>query len=504
MTLVDLLLHGAAYLQISVSGGPATTAASLASSALGSVRRASQESASVMVPMATTANTVGAILAAVALGCRLVSVPLPDGRQDPDEYRDTLDGIASSTSATVLLADASVVARLPFRKGRTFVVHEIEAGSSQLTSRDGFELVQSTSGTTGMPSLIVLSSEAIRANVEAVLERLAVERGDSSSSWLPLTHDMGLIGMLFCSVAAAAHVGAVKCNLRTPLSFLRSPARWLKEVSDARTTITALPDFGLRALVDAPRYSHLDLSRLRAVILGSETIRPATIRAAIERFRPIGLAATALCPAYGMAEFGVAVSMAAPGRGCDLVDLDTGNHEIVLSGTPLDGYAVSTVDGGLGELLVRGPSLGRRPEEPLETDKHGRFATGDLGLVEPGGVGVLGRLDDRLVVYGREVWATMAEESVGADIARLGRSAAVVDVAGRFTILVEPSTSTRRKDTAALVEEVRRRVSVATGASPETVAFVPRGSLPLTDSGKLQRARLVQQLAAGELELYVG
>lgn len=272
----EVLLEGAARTVVNFPGRGEWLAIDLLAEALGTVRQALDSSPALLVPMSTSPETVGVVLAAAALGATVVSVPAPRSTPDVDEINE-LANVARDTGSCAMVADYPSAERWRACIPSALSLAAVSCGG-RLTEttgvEPGFKLIQHTSGSTGPPRPVVLTDADLGANVSAILDRLAVERGDSSASWLPLAHDMGLVGILFSTLAAAKAIGGASSTLISPEQFLRSPTAWLRLLSEQRTTITALPDFGLRAIARRYRSSAgADLSALRAVIVGAEMIR---------------------------------------------------------------------------------------------------------------------------------------------------------------------------------------------------------------------------------------
>ena len=205
---------------------------------------------------------------------------------------------------------------------------------------DAVALLQFTSGSTAMPKGVVLTNENIAANLEAIIGPAGLDArdGDIAVSWLPLYHDMGLIGMLLSSVYAPADA-----VLMSPVLFLKRPSAWLEAISTSRGTVVSFaPNFAYelcRRRVKSSQIETLDLSRWRVAGCGAEPIRPDTLLQFAEHFRPAGFKASSFLPSYGLAEHCLAVSFAHGGLTVDLVDGDVLVRESravpVVNGSPV-------------------------------------------------------------------------------------------------------------------------------------------------------------------------
>lgn len=445
--------------------------------------------------------SVDLVVCAIRGGARLVSLPTPSRGTQLGDYGAQLARVCEQVGVDHIVAPAWAVGAL---EDLGFCVRSLDGVRTgppvASPAPDGFELVQCTSGTTEAPKAIGLSDDAVGANVMAILRALEPSRGDSAISWLPLSHDMGLIGLLLTGIAAMAPdwTGGGSVTIMDPRLVLGRPSTWLDALAATGASFTGAPDFGFRlASLEAARRPHHDLSRLRVAIVGGEIVRADTLRAFAEVHRPAGFSPLAFCPAYGMAEFGLAVSMTRPGDHWEnFLRTDVGatpgvGEEFVGSGRPLDGYDVSEdrSDGGPPfPLVASGPSLGRDAiaAEPLGVG--GAYRTGDLGRVIDGEVYVHGRSDDWIVVNGRNLLAPTLEwhlSRVGG--VRAGRVATTVTPDGRWWVLYE---GTQRSSNDNDDRAVATAAVGITGARPDSVVQVERGTLPYTPSGKLQRRLL--------------
>ena len=408
--------------------------------------------------------------------------------------------------ARVVLVDESYLPLLP-PSVLTFGSHQeaVAEGKSLAGPQlriDGGELVQFTSGSTGAPRGVRLSLDKLAANIEAILDVLELGPGDLSCSWLPLTHDMGLVGLTLAPMCAGGRVGGGEVVLLTPEHFLRRPASWLAACSELRATVTAGPDFGL-AIAARAGGGPLDLSALRVCITGAEPVRAQTLIGFEEQFAPAGLPATALCPAYGLAEAALAVTMVRPRDRWHAVEpgelgisTTPGSGSMLVScGRPLDGYQVASGDptGGPSPILVSGPSTfdGYLHLERQESPPVDLIRTGDLGVVVDGELFVVGRSDDVVVIAGRNLHLVDAERTVlAAGMVQSGRIQATPTDGGGYRLVVEfdpDGDEMGSTDPSSLAARIRVAATAGTGISPDEVLFVERGELLRTASSKPRR-----------------
>ncbi|MEW9533731.1 fatty acyl-AMP ligase [Microbispora sp. NPDC049125] len=393
---------------------------------------------------------------------------------------------------------------------------------------DELALIQFTSGTTKAARGVALTHRAAMANIAAIGSRLRMRDGDLTVGWLPLHHDMGMIGILL-----STFMHGVPVALLSPMSFALSPERWLRTISYFRGTISAAPNFAYRLcatrLSDAA-LKDLDLSSWRAALNGAEVVDAPTVRAWQERMRPYGLHPRSMVPCYGMAEIGLAATFADPGspvrtrrvdhgflrasgRAVDAREGDVPVLELVSCGPPLPGVEVRiTGEDGRplpgrteGDIRLRTSSAMNGyygdPEETRRVLGDGWLRTGDRGLLIDGELYVTGRIKDLIIIGGRN-YTPYEIEAAAADVAPSGTVTAAVgcpdpDRGEALVVLVEFRGQV--DDPAALRAAVVRSVSSRTGLTVQRVVLVRRGSLPKTSSGKLRRPEIVQSLIAGRL-----
>ncbi|MEV0280810.1 AMP-binding protein [Streptomyces sp. NPDC050610] len=383
---------------------------------------------------------------------------------------------------------------------------------------DAPALVQYTSGTSEDPKGVVLSHANLLANVEAITKGIDLTDADVGCSWLPLFHDMGLIGTLLSAVLAGADA-----LLMPPEDFLRDPGRWLRVISRHRATISAAPNSGyLHALrkVPAEDVRELDLSSWRLALNGAEPVDAGLMRRFAEHFEPAGFRPTAFLPVYGLAEGSLAVTFPPTARevrtlwvrrdmlGEGVVEFggrDSGLcREIASVGAPVAGTEVRLVgEGGgvlhseaaVGEIHIRGASVMRgyeANEAATRATVHdgGWVSTGDLAFRKDGELYVAGRKKEMIIVFGQNYYAHDIESVVGrlpgvTHHAVLAAGVPFEDGDG-LVVMVETKES-EAYARSELVARVRYAVSSELGVTPREVVLVQKGRLPRTSSGKLLR-----------------
>jgi fatty-acyl-CoA synthase len=395
---------------------------------------------------------------------------------------------------------------------------------------DAPAVLQFTSGSTSQPRGVVLTHANVSANVHAIAgpRGLGLDPTDVGVSWLPLFHDMGLIGMALCPL----YVGCGGVFL-SPAEFLKRPAAWFRAMTRYRGTISFAPNFAyemcLRRVKDA-ELDGVDLSRWRVAGCGAEPIQAGTLEAFAAKLAHTGFRPTSFVAAYGLAEHTLAVTLAPRDRGlrvdtvraselvasCGAVPCppDTPDaSRLVGGGRPFPDHALRVVDDDrqavgeriVGEIFVSGPSVARGyVSGPRETDavaRDGWLATGDLGYLADGELFVCGRRKELIIVGGRNYFPQDIERVVnGVPGVRTGGVAAFAVTApghpDRAVVVVE----TRGPVSADTVQaEVRRRVLQATGLAIDEIVVAPNGTIDRTTSGKLRRAELRERYTAGTL-----
>ncbi len=392
--------------------------------------------------------------------------------------------------------------------------------------------IQYSSGSTSDPKGVLISQRAIGANTTGILRHgLKAREDDRAFSWLPLYHDMGLVG--FC---LAPVMGQVSVDYLATPAFARRPVLWLQLMSDNRSTVCYAPSFGydLAARRVNGKAAELDLSGWRVAGIGGDMVRPEILAGFAGALRPAGFDPKAFLPSYGMAEMSLAISFAdtdAPLK-VDVVDQaryklahkavaaspDAGperTRAFVVCGRPLPGHELRITDKSgrilgereIGHVEVRGPSLMsgyyRDPEATQAVMRPDGFMdTGDMGYLLDGEIVITGRAKDLILYHGRNIWpqdiewaAERVEPLRSGDVAAF----ALETGGGREKVVVlaqcRLSSADERRD---LLARLSAAVHQAVGVECEIVLIPPR-SLPFTSSGKLSRAKARAMFLAGEI-----
>lgn len=394
-------------------------------------------------------------------------------------------------------------------------------------------ILQYTSGSTSEPKGVMIPDRVLSANIDAACEAALLGTGDIMASWLPLYHDMGLVG--FLALPMTKGVDVVQAS---PQDFMAKPGDWMQWISDYRATVTAGPNFAwVLATRALKRMQGLDLSNLTLALSGAEPVDPDAVDGFVAAAEPFGFKAESMFPAFGMAE--VAIAAAFPKRGvgmqCDTVDRELLERDrvakqvdvvdvddlamrvrrLALLGTAVPGLEMKVVNPDtyeelperhVGELLLRGTSITsgyyKRPDATAALFRDGWLCTGDLAYLLDGQLVICGRIKDVIIVGGRNVFPEDIERAVAAvEGVRPGNVIAfgVEGYKGKESVVVVAEV--RADDLIAVAEAVHHRTLAVCGLPPRDVILVRPGSLPKTSSGKLQRAKCREMYLAEELLL---
>ena len=343
--------------------------------------------------LTNTRSCVTALFGAWRAGCTVASLPLPARGWRRRSTPTSSHGSAAAAGAQTLMVDPAHASMVDGTPLSVHTFEETAAGGPRTSFGGNGRLVQFTSGSVGTPKGIHLTLDAVGAHVLAILAALEPGVGDASCSWLPLSHDMGLIGQLLSPLAAGApRFGHHSLTLMKPETFMANPRSWLRTCSETAATITVAPNFALELAVrTSRRIGSLDLSRLRSVIVGSESVRPDTLEQFAEAFAPTGFRPLAFCPAYGLAEATLAVTIVRPDEPWraiprpDHTASGDSSRPLVSTGSPVAGVdvRVTAADGTAGTIEFRSPSqLSRYIGAELQLTDDGYFVTGDIGVMQ--------------------------------------------------------------------------------------------------------------------------
>jgi fatty-acyl-CoA synthase len=492
-------------------------------------------------------NDVFVLAFLAALRAGIVPVPIypPTGLGQLGAYLDNTRHIVGRSGARALVTSSTIKPLLGTVQGACPELRQVLAAGSLIDSSRDFSPVslrpddtaflQFTSGSTSRPKGVVLTHANLLANIHNIVYEGLRATGDDDVglTWLPLFHDMGLIGFVLAPLAEAIGI-----TYLSPLMFLKRPGSWLQAMSRFRGTISFGPNFAYALCVKRVRERDLegvDLSRWRVAGCGAEPIRAETLEAFADTFAKVGFRKEAMLPAYGMAESTLAISFSrgvptdrvkasvlwAEGKALEQPDAaDRDALRIVCCGKAFEKHEIGVFEQGdeqsarplpertVGELRLRGPSVTpgyfEEPELTREAFAGGWFKTGDLGYLAGGEVLICGRSKELVIVNGRNFYPQDIEwEASQVPGVRKGNVIAFAtggeDGDREHVALAFETAATEPEELRRMSADVRARVQAAVGLALDDVVALPAGALPKTSSGKLQRTKTRELYDKGEL-----
>ena len=402
---------------------------------------------------------------------------------------------------------------------------------------DDLAFIQYSSGSTGEPKGVLLTHRNLCANIASIIEAAAFSDRDIALSWMPLSHDMGLIGFHLNMLACSASHSIMRTEL-----FARRPLLWLELASERKATVLCSPNFGyqhyLRQFATKPP-QRLDLSAVRLIFNGAEPISAELCRRFAKALAPHGLKASTIFPVYGLAEASLAVSFPKPGTLVETVHLDRtaleigapvrvvaqdaqGAVELVKLGRAVPGSELCIVDGAgisldgpsIGHVKIRGDNVSRGyfqatadgTQFAASQPADGWLDTGDLGVLLDGQLVITGRAKDLIIVNGQNFYPNdlerIAEQVDGIEtnrVAAAGVHSSDEDTEALALFVVHRGSVT---DFVPKAVALRRAISQQTGV--DVAHIVPVTAIPKTTSGKLQRYALAQAFDEGKFATILG
>jgi fatty-acyl-CoA synthase len=478
----------------------------------------------VILVLNTEQEFIECFFATLRAGATAVPLYPPPLLGNLELYRGNLLRVAKLVSARLIVASTSVVDLLSDGDGCPTVVGYQDLASSDDTgnlpdvSATDLALIQFTSGSTQSPRGVPISHGSLMANSRAIINHLKLTADDCGVSWLPLFHDMGLIGFVVTPVVTGGSTWYI-----SPLEFAKRPTIWCDVINKVRGTVSYAPNFGYSLV--ARRASDIELKEWdlrcwRVAGCGAEPIRRDSLMAFADRLFLTGFDERAFIPSYGLAEMTLAVSMASLDRPIESLVVSKGRLEnsgevvevpadswegmsYVSNGLPLENVEVRIVsatsgeelgEGREGEITVRGPSGAGSYFEDREASegvfRNGWTHTGDLGFIYRSELYPSGRLKDLIIVNGRNIHPEDIEAAVG-DLQGICKGGVVVfgvaDSQGEAIIVVAEVRNTT-DDLRAVQRAVRGTVGAMTGVTTRDVVLVEKKVLPRTTSGKSRRS----------------
>jgi acyl-CoA synthetase (AMP-forming)/AMP-acid ligase II len=470
-------------------------------------------------------------------------VPVPVAVGVSDDHRHKLLGIFRRLARPRVYTDLGQLSRLDdfgrlagradevaALRARALAVEAItdisRPGTPHAAAPGDTAFIQFSSGSTSEPKGVVLTHANVVANIRSIVAAGRFTDRDVALSWMPLTHDMGLIGFHLTMLATG-----ISHTLMDTRLFSRRPLAWLKEASRARATLLSSPNFGYKHYlkVHASKGADgLDLAAVRLLFNGAEPISVPLCRQFLATMAPHGLDPAAMYPVYGLAEASLAVTFPAPGSGVRPIAVDraalaigrpvvaaapgaAGSLELMRLGAPIPGVGlriagdddVALPDGVVGHVQIRGPNVTAGyygvAERPCTAD--GWLRTGDLGFVSDGDLVITGRFKEIIFVAGANYYPqdleTVLERDAGIELGKAVVTASRAPGADADEILV---FVLHRDDDLAGFAPVADRVRRTLGevATLDVAHVLPVRTIPKTTSGKLQRGRLAADYEAGQ------
>lgn len=472
--------------------------------------------------LANSPESCAAVLGCWVAGACVVSLPTIARGMSAERYLGQLRRIIAQAQPALVLVDGSWAGALAewCPGARVRAIGSVDGAALRdeyVPADEDAVFVQYSSGSTSDPSGCVLSARAIARQLGLLERALELDpQRDVKVDWLPLSHDMGLFGCLLLT----AYWTGVPQVIGTPQRFLTAPWSWFSDCAQFGATLSSVPNFALELTAKVAGLLPQDPVPMRRLVIGGERVDHRTLERACAALGPGRLAWKALLPAYGLAEAVLAVTMTPLGAGPGLLEVDrealaagsvrsidrssapegSSVTTLVSAGMALPGVCVETVgNADVGEVRVRSQSIAdgylNAPERTRQRFTSCGLLTGDLGFVHRGELYVTGRNDDLLIIAGRNVYARDIETALFESGAARPGNAAVVHIGGdpeRLAAVVEPVEE--QADLRAIAERIGSIARAAVGVRLTECVFLPRGSLPKTPSGKVQRFRC-QELA---------
>jgi acyl-CoA synthetase (AMP-forming)/AMP-acid ligase II len=490
----------------------------------------------VSVVTQTGPEFVAGFFGALACGAAPSPVAPPLITQQPGAYHRHLAHILTAARPRAVLTTPDLAPRVGLAMPDGLACEVLAVTAPQLAAvppaaaRAAPEtaLLQFTSGSSGAPKGVTISARALESNIGAIMKWLKMTPDDPTASWLPVHHDMGLIGCLLTPVVNGSDLWAMR-----PVDFVQSPATWLECFGMAGARLTAVPNFGLGYVarrVAPGALAGMDFAQWRTVIIGAERVDPGVLQRFAELLAPHGFSASAFQPAYGLAEATLAVTGVPLGEPPRIAVVDRrslilGDRVAVADGStaaqrwatqfvgcgrPLGAATVRVTgpggeelaDGRFGEIVVEGPSVAsgylRGAGQPLVTNIDGNvLRTGDAGFMLDGELFVVGRLGDSIKRRAHTVFAEDLE-SLLLDIPEMRRARPVVLLGNHEG--TDVAVVVAECGPGPWIDAVTRLVRLHTEGIRVTVCTGRRGLIQRTSSGKPRRRLMWHSFVTGRLQ----
>ncbi len=501
-----------------------------------------ERNARVAIVAETSPDFITAFFACQYAGLAPAPMPMPVNLGGKDGYIQQVRLMISGAKASAVIGPVSLhefmdeaardVAGVEILDFETLDDLPPEPGSAKPFGADEWCYIQYSSGSTSAPKGVIGTQSSVCANLSAIINHgLYARQGDRCASWLPLYHDMGLIGFMLAPLFAQMSVDFLATS-----DFVRRPLMWLRLITEHKATLTYSPSFGYDlAAKRAARAEDgaIDLSNLRVAGIGGDMVRPEALNAFAEAFGPMGFDRNAFAPSYGMAEATLAISFPELGAPITIDDVDMRHYTrsgvaqpasavtlpdnrrgFVLCGRPLPDHGIEVRNENgepagereVGRIFIKGPSLTpgyfSDPDASAVMYRGEWLDTGDMGYFLNGQIVITGRAKDLIIINGRNIWPQDIEWAVeNVDGVRGGGVAAfsVDDGRGERIVVIAERRGMNDEALAALKREIAGVIQNAAGAPAEVVLVRPH-SMVMTSSGKLSRAKVKQKYLSGAFD----
>ena len=484
----------------------------------------------VAIMLPTSIEFMDCFLGAQAIGA--VPVPLypPMRLGKLDEYFLRTGAMLQKVQAKILITEARIrrilgELRNHYRPPLGFVLAQdlqneaIDSAVLSTPHEDDICMVQFSSGTTQHPKGVTLTHKQTLANVDAIAHSFPTDHNKTGCSWLPLYHDMGLIGCVFPAIALPGLLVLIP-----PEVFLTKPAIWLRSISRHQAFISPAPNFSYSLCTQRIKekdIKEIDLRCWTMALNGAEPVAPEHLRQFIQRFAPYGFSATALTPVYGLAEASLAVTFSDPmqpfvsntfhreelAQGKAIPSQDAYAIEIASVGKPLKGFSVEIRDqkgttqpqGHVGDIWIKGPSLTKGyVGEQISPQIDGWLSTGDIGFFFQDELYISGRNKDILIIHGKNHSPYDIEHAVDeVPGVRIGCAVAVSNITStgeQLFVFIE-----YKEKHSELATICAKTILEKTSLKPDVVILLEPGTIPRTSSGKLRRQATLTRYLQGTL-----
>ncbi|MDT8426925.1 MAG: non-ribosomal peptide synthetase [Methyloprofundus sp.] len=438
---------------------------------------------------------------------------------------------ASSLQNLLQYADEHQLAEMkPLLEKQTLIAEQVQTDQNQAEPADirpqDTAFIQFSSGSTGEPKGVVLSHHNLITNIRSILIGSAATQDDVSLSWMPLTHDMGIIGFHLSPLVLNTDV-----YLMSPELFVRRPNLWLDKISEKRATVSASPNFGYQHVLkyfNAAKQEHLDLSSLRLIFNGAEQISAPLCAEFNQTLKPFGCRDTVIFPVYGLAEASLAAAFTEPTAKVQSIfvnrqQLQLGDHialvtgddidslELVLLGTAVPNTELMVADNTgkalpeqtLGHVLIRGENVTQGYYDDLQLNaetinQEGWLDTGDIGFIYQKQLVLTGRFKDLIIINGQNYHAHDLEQLCEAlpEVGEQKAAACTIPGNNGEALAIFVTYKGELGDFIAIANAIRG--ALAKDAGIEVAQVIPVSAYPKTTSGKVQRFILANHYIAGK------